>query len=139
MLSLSSLDNFVQIEEILPPTLPALAKLKRLTLCQMELEYFSVTICKALQCLIYLDLSYNSFEGFPYEVRGITTLIHLNLSGNFPMRLTDNDVHTLRNMRKAGLEKLDIDDIPQLLEHEYDLSPESSRAFQTLWWGGVCC
>ncbi len=128
----------VQIEGILPLTMPALANLKRLTLRDMRLNYLEDTVCQALKSLTFLDISYNEFESFPWVVRDIATLVQLDISGNCDLKLTDEDIDTLQEMHQAGLQILDIDDIPRLLDHDYALSPESSVAFRRLWWDEIC-
>lgn len=105
----------------------------------MDLEYFPPTICKALERLTLLDLSYNSFVNFPMEVKGINTLVQLDIGGNSDLRLTDDDVYTLERMHQCGLKSLKIDDMQGFLEPHFGvLSFEAAKEFQRQWYGGVC-
>jgi Leucine-rich repeat (LRR) protein len=99
----------LQLADLLPPTMPALPRLKFLSLFDGHLEDFSTSVAAGLASLTHLDLEGNLFSVLPPALSTMTTLKTLIMSHNHDMELSLSDVGILSAL--PGLETLSVNDI----------------------------
>lgn len=85
----------LQVDSLLPPSSPALPRLKSLALVGMGLHIFPGSVSGALTSLTHLDLSRNDFMRLPPALSRLTALQQLNMSQNSYMQLREIDRFTL--------------------------------------------
>ena len=100
----------LQMADLLPIAAPCWPSLQEFALRDMNFSKFPEELAGVLVSVSYLDLADNKFECLPTELALLSNLKHLEITGNEPLQLEEEDVDTLAalpdlhtcNMRKSG-------------------------------------
>ena len=86
--------------DFLPPAAPSWPSLRELTLKNMNFDEFPEKLAGVLVNVSYLNLADNKFECLPAALTLLSNLEHLEITGNEPLQLVEEDVDFLAAMPK---------------------------------------
>ena len=92
--------------EFLPIAAPSWPCLRNLTLKELNFSNFPEGLAAVLVGLTNLNLANNQYARLPNAVKLLSNLQHLDMSGNLPLQVEEEDVDTLAAL--PPLQTLDI-------------------------------